>query len=187
MHKQLSYRRILATRDMSEQYDFTEREWPLRAVRKASEIRWCLYSVLKVERPLLGCTGFLSYQGFDRGSHLWLCLWHLVSVYPFYLPSPRSCFLLPSSSQTWPLHSENQIQILDTCISGFNDFFLFCCTSVNGSLTSAQTSAMRVFINWARIFFRKWMWVCSKSNEGLVFTRGEQSSYCYYTAMSLES
>ena len=39
-------------------------------------------------------------------------------------------------------------------------------SSVNGCPNSAQTLAIRANIDWARILFRKWIWVCSKGNAG---------------------
>lgn len=49
------------------------REWPSWDREKGTWETQCLCSVIKGERPLLGCTGFLSCQGFDL-VHIYDCV-----------------------------------------------------------------------------------------------------------------
>lgn len=93
---QLLYNGIQTIGGTSEPYDFTEEAVTPLGHWERNQRYTVFVSVMKGERPLLGCRGFLSCQGFDL-VHIYDCV-DLVSVHPFYLPSPRSCFFLPSRS-----------------------------------------------------------------------------------------
>lgn len=97
-----------------------------RVVRKLSEIRRCLYSLLE-EGASTGLPGFRSCQGFDLDSKLMsMSLASGFSWSSFYLASLRSCFCF--SGPKLDLSTLKPKYDSDTCISGFNICFcvLFC-------------------------------------------------------------
>lgn len=152
MYKQLPYHGILAMSGMLEQYDFTEGrvtlsgQWGKHQRQGDACILFCRVRGLLGFPELPGLWPWFAFMTVSLASSF-------RSPFLSGHPPPGSCFFLPSSSQTWPLHSENQIWILDTCISGFNDR--------SGVLFSLSEwlchlcSDFRVSMDKARISFRR--------------------------------
>lgn len=144
---------------------------------RASGMR-CLGSVLKVQRPLLGWTGFLSCQpGLLTLIHIYDYVFGIqfqfaLSVYPlpghvsYFLPAPKLDLFTPKTKY-----------VLLTLVSQVS-----YPTSVNGHLTSAQTLATKV-LTIPEFSSENGSESVPRTMQVNVYLLRKQC-HCYYTTMS---